>query len=68
MSNYQICEPKPYHINCNISKSRPSIIVCLLPSVFISGPKRIWAPTLNIPTTAMNTATMAAENPIASFR
>ncbi|CAD6240792.1 GSCOCG00008921001-RA-CDS [Cotesia congregata] len=42
------------------------MIVCLLPSVFINGPSNICAPTLKIPTMAINTATITAEKPIAT--
>ncbi|KYM81634.1 hypothetical protein ALC53_08021 [Atta colombica] len=65
---YHVCEPNPYHISCNISNNRPSIIVCLLPSVLIKGPNTICAPTLKMPTTAINIATMRLEKPIANFK
>ncbi|KYN40853.1 UPF0431 protein C1orf66 like protein [Trachymyrmex septentrionalis] len=65
---YHVCEPNPYHMSCNISNKRPSIIVCLLPSVLIKGPNTICAPTLKMPTTAINIATMRLEKPIANFK
>ena len=40
----QVWDPNPYHINCSISKSNPTMMVCLLPKVFIkqvSNP--VWA-------------------------
>lgn len=61
---HHVCEPKPYHINCSISNSKPIIMVCLLPSERISIPNTIWAQTERIPTTAIKTATMITLNPI----
>ena len=65
----QYCEPNPYHISCSISKSSPTMIVCLLPNVFMRQVRSpVWAITERIPMAAMNMATASLEKCITSLK
>ena len=61
----QVCDPNPYHMSWSISKSSPTMMVCLLPRVFISRASNpVWAMTDKMPMAAMNMATASFEKSI----
>lgn len=65
----QVCDPKPYHISCNISKSNPTMMVCLLPKVFMRQvSKPVCAMTERMPMAAMNMATASLLKFITSLK
>ena len=35
-----VWDPKPYHMSCSISNKRPTMMVCLGPTVFINRVRR----------------------------
>lgn len=57
-----------YHSNCSISKSSPSMMVCLHPRDLMSIPRQSWDITDSSPTSPMKTATIGADQPITNLR